>query len=388
MMKPELIIKKDFNFLLGFLPDGWRDMAKRTNALRRCRKVPDPETLLRVLLVHLAEGCSLKETSVRLKRGGIIDLSDVAIMDRLRDSGEWFRWMCTELMQKWIVCLPQAVYGKQWRVRVVDATRVKEPGPTGSSWCVHYCIDLPELCCTQMDVLDSKGSGETFRRFKAGAGDLLMGDRVYGVPPGIAHVLDSHADVLVRMGVDLLPLWSSGDARFDLLKHLRKLKGREVGDWDVVLKHGGKSYKGRVCALKKSRQATEKAIQHVKRAAQKHGGKVRPETLEAAGYVFVFTSVSRELLTSTKALEMYRGRWQVELVFKRLKSLIGFGHLRKKDPDGARAWLYGKLLIAFLIEALIRYGQAFSPWGYPVGKEEEWMPLRLAGGVAHVASGD
>ena len=67
--------------------------------MRRCRKIPNAEILLRVLLIHLAEGCSLRETSVRARQGGIVDLSGVAILDRLKQAGEWFRWMNTKLMQ-------------------------------------------------------------------------------------------------------------------------------------------------------------------------------------------------------------------------------------------------------------------------------------------------
>ena len=69
-----LDVAKDFEYLLGFLPPGWQDQAKGLGALRRCRKIPNAETLLRVLLIHLAEGCSLRETSVRAREGGIIDL--------------------------------------------------------------------------------------------------------------------------------------------------------------------------------------------------------------------------------------------------------------------------------------------------------------------------
>jgi hypothetical protein len=373
-----LNVSKDFAFLLTILPDGWREKAKETGALRRCRKVPDAETLLRILLLHLAEGCSLRETAVRVRRAGLADLSDVAIMDRLRVSGDWFRWMSTELMKRWIDRLPESVFGDRWRVRITDATRVKEPGPTGSSWCIHYCIDLPALCCSEMQVLDSTGNGETFRRFTVTRNDLLLGDRVYGTPPSIAHVIDGSGDVLVRFAWNLLPLWETEDCRFDLVQHLRTLHGTAVGDWDVLVKRGDKTYKGRVCAIRKSRQAAEKAKQQLRRAAQKHGSTTQEETLETAEFVFVFTSVAGESLSARDALEMYRGRWQIELVFKRLKSLIGFGHLRKKDPDGAKAWLHGKILIAFLIEALIRCGERFSPWGYGTPEAQTPKPMSVA----------
>jgi len=53
-------------------------------------------------------------------------------------------------------------------------------------------------------------------------------------------------------------------------------------------------------------------------------------------------------------------------VFKRLKSLMALGHLRKTDDRSARAWIHGKLFVAFVLEALLRHGESFFPWGYPL----------------------
>jgi hypothetical protein len=93
-----------------------------------------------------------------------------------------------------------------------------------------------------------------------------------------------------------------------------------------------------------------------------------PETLEVAGYVIVLTTL---LQPSAQAiLEFYRKRWQIELAFKRLKSLLQLGHLKKTDPQGAKAWLQGKLLVACLIETLIFTAERFSPWGYRTAQRD------------------
>lgn len=380
-----LNVDEDFAFLVSLLPEGWEEKAKELGALRRCRKVPDAATLLRVLLIHLSEGCSLRETALRAREGGIIALSDVAVMDRLKRSGEWFRWMGAGLMERWIRKQPSVVYGQRWRVRLVDATHIKEPGPTGSSWQVHYAIGLPSLACQELIVCGPKGDGESFTRFKAHAGDLFVGDRAYGVRPGIFHVAAGGGDVLVRFARTNLPAETPGGKRFDLLGHLRRLRGRTVGDWPVVLRDAQTSLPGRVCAVRKSRQATDRARRKALRKANKDGLTVKNETLEAAGYVFVFTTVAKEVLDASCALEMYRGRWQIELVFKRLKSILALGHLRKSDFEAASAWIQGKLFVALLVESLIRYAESFSPWGYPLneGPVEESMPL--ARGTAHAS---
>jgi hypothetical protein len=160
------------------------------------------------------------------------------------------------------------------------------------------------------------------------------------------------------------------------LFHLRKLKKTQLGDWDVWVPQGEKTTPGRVCALKKSKEAAEKAKQRARHESTRKGHAIQPETLEAAEYTFVFTTLDRTYRPEF-ILELYRGRWQIELVFKRLKSIIGLGHLKKTDLDGAKAWIHGKLLVAFLIEALITAGERFFPWGYSIFQNhpEQSMPL-------------
>jgi len=63
---------------------------------------------------------------------------------------------------------------------------------------------------------------------------------------------------------------------------------------------------------------------------------------------------------------VHRMRWQIELVFKRLKSLAQLGHVPKHDDRSSRAWLYGKLLVTLLAQKLIRIGRDISPSGYPL----------------------
>ena len=134
---------------------------------------------------------------------------------------------------------------------------------------------------------------------------------------------------------------------------------------------------GRVCAIRKTQEAIRIAHRKVRKEATRRGKQPQPQTLEFARYVIVFTTFPEATFTAAQALEWYRTRWQVELVFKRFKSLAQLGHLPKYDDESAKAWLYGKLLVALLVEKLIHHATAVSPWGYPRGGD----PARTAHGV-------
>lgn len=79
-------------------------------------------------------------------------------------------------------------------------------------------------------------------------------------------------------------------------------------------------------------------------------------------HVMVFSTFSPQRFSTAEILQWYRLRWQVELLFKRLKSLAALGHLPKSDDQSARAWVYGKLFVALLTEQVMRQGRTLSPW--------------------------
>jgi len=187
----------------------------------------------------------------------------------------------------------------------------------------------------------------------------------------------------VRTGWNSLQLCDEEGKKFDLLGHLRRLRLHEVGDWPVLIVHGRSLIAGRICAVRKSVSATNRERKRILRENSKKGRQTKPETLEAAGYTFVFTTLDQSIPAET-VLTVFRARWQIELTFKRLKSLLGLGHLHNKNPESAKAWLYGKLLAACLIEALAVVSDRFFPWGYPLGKKTPFMEKHLEGDRSHV----
>ena len=352
-------LKEDWQVIESVLPEGWEEAARRTGALIRTRGFDSPATLLRVLLIHLVEGCSLRETAVRAKAGGLASVSDVALLGRLRGCGEWFRWMVEQMNRRLSDTGDQVLPGK--RVRLADATVVCEPGATGSTWRLHYVIDLSTLACEQVQVT-LPDEGETLTRFTVHAGDVLMADRGLAHRRGIRHVVNHGGDVVVRMNPVSIPLEDERGREFRLLPQLRKLRVGQARAWPAVMRDERGTVAVRVCALKKSAEQTRAAQEKLRQTAIRKGRTLQPDTLEAAGYVVVLTTLSD--VPADLILELYRYRWQIELAFKRLKSLLHLGHLKKTDPAGARAWLQGKLFVAALIETLIAVGERFSPWGY------------------------
>lgn len=363
-------LQEDWCVLLGLFPPNWQELGRSTGAVTRLRGFDSVNDVLRTLLLHVGCGWSLRETAVQAKLAGIADVSDVTLLNRLRQAEEWLRQMCQQLWKDNGVILEPALKGRP--VRLVDATTVKEPGKTGGQWRIHYSLRLPTLECDQFDLTPAKGknTGERFGRFACQAGEVVMGDAGYCHPPGIAAVKKQGADVIVRLNPASLPLQDKQGRRFALLRAAMALKrAGESGEWPVWVPVEGARIEGRVCGVRKSRAAIRKAQRKLTRKQQQGKGKPTAETRQYACYVLVFTTVPVREATTRQVLECYRLRWQIELAFKRLKSIAQLGHVPKHDDHSSRAWLYGKMLVALLSQKLARVGSSISPWGYYLPEE-------------------
>ncbi len=367
-------MSEDWSLLLCFFPSNWVELAAETDVLKKLRKDKDVENYLRTLLLHIGCGYSLRDTVTRAKLAGLADISDVALLGRLKKAKDWLHSLCVALFKEQGIALND--YHNDFQVRLFDATNVKEPGPTGSLWRIHYSVQLPTLACDffKLTPTKGKGTGESFFQYSIKGGDYIIADRGYSTASGIHHVVSKKAYVIVRVNTSSLPIRDMQQSPVALLEFLEPLavKSSKV----LIPSRKGSTVQGRLCAVRKSNAAIEMAHKKIKTNASKKGTAIKPETLEYAKYVIVFTNYPESRFSDFGILDWYRCRWQVELVFKRFKSIAQLGHLPKHSDDSSKAWLYGKLFVALVTNKLINYATSFSPWGYSL--EENSPAKRLA----------
>jgi len=366
-MNPRRLRKvfEDWRIVQDFLPAGWKRQARALGALRRARQIRGPTLLLRALLVHLACGCSLVETATRLRQAGWCTISSVSLFHRLRRAEQWLRWMAQQL---W--ACPPSVTAARRRIRAVDGTLVDEPGPTGSRWRVHFSLNLVDLQCDYFELTDQHG-GETLRRLPVAPGDLVLGDRAYGTPPGVAHVVSGGGDILVRINLQRLPLYTPHGRRLSVLARLRQLRRGIPQAWPALVRGPQGVIPGRLVAIRRGRQAAARAQRKLRRKARKQQHTLSAAAVEATRYVFVWTTLPATAYEAAAVLELYRARWLIEIAIKRMKSLFGLGQLPKRTDASAPAWLHGKLLVALLVERLLAAAETLSPWGYPLASPSQ-----------------
>ncbi len=366
---------EDWPILLSFFPENWIELASETNAFKGLRKDKVAENYIRTLLIHLACGHSLRETAARAKLAELADLSDVALLGRLKKAKDWLHALCVALFEQQGI---QTDGGSDFRVRLFDATIVKEPGKTGSQWRIHYSVQLPSLNCDYFKLTAAKGRGigESFFQYSIKKGDYIIADRGFSTAAGVHHVASRKAYVMVRVNTHVLKVLDPNGEKFPLLDKVTTIKqAGVVRSWRVLIPGKNGAVQGRICAIRKTEQAIIIAREKIIKDAKRKGRSIKPETFEYAKYVIVFTTFPEKSFTDSEVLDWYRCRWQVELIFKRFKSIAQLGHLPKHDEESAIAWLYGKLFVALLTEKLIAHASSISPWGYVLEKQATIQPL-------------
>ena len=308
--------------------------------------------MLRVVLSYGYCGLSFACASLWASVNGAARMSKAAFLRRFRQSQPFLEGVLSTMLSK---CLPgPTVVGM--RVRLVDATRVPYPGDKGRCWRVHAVYEPFEGCLTQLAITDHKG-GEHLGRVVLEPNDLIIGDRAYGGRRGVAHVVAAGAHFIVRSTWHHMPLESREGGDFDLFEALRGLPEDGSGDFECRVKADERSgipaTNCRLIAVRKDDEAAAASKKQILAEAKKKDRKVDPRTLEACQYFFVLTSVEAKDLDADKILTLYRLRWQIEIEFKRLKSLMHLEDVRGKTPETIGATIAAKLVGAACVEAMM-----------------------------------
>lgn len=353
----------DWDFIVSLFPSDWKQKFEEFKVLKFGRKFSEDSKesdLLRVIFLHLACGISLRTTVAEAKAANIVDIADVTLFHHFRKCEAFFAWCIGELAKE-NAQYNQSLFndGRIWKV--ADGSLVREPGATGSFMRIHYSLNLPGLDTDQVAITDIK-TGESLRRFTISPNEVWLVDRGFVRFSSINHVVKNGADILGRFSPAGVALFSPDtEAAFQLLPKLKALKYGEVGDYPVLLKSGDERIYGRVCVMKQTPQITALEQKRATEHARKNNREVAPKTLELCGYLLIFSTLSAQKYSAKFIVDAYQMRWQVEISFKRLKSLLELGQLHKYDPVSIRTYLNGKMLIALLIEKMTRAAETFSP---------------------------
>jgi IS4 transposase len=200
--------------------------------------------------------------------------------------------------------------------------------------------------------------------FPVARGEILLADRVHLQPDRIASVLQDGGDIVVRAGWKSARWQQQNGEAFDLLDALRNAADGQIDQPVWIARKHGPALVLRLIAIRKSDAAAAESRRKARRQAQKDGCQISQQTLAAADWFILVTSLVAAEFSADDVLALYRLRWRVELGFKRLKSVIGLHGPPGTDERSARPYILAHLLMLLLLEPSVDALEDSPHWAY------------------------
>jgi hypothetical protein len=348
----------DWRALTAHLPRNYERLANEHKQLETQygnAKLTTADWLLRFILLHVGANLPLRQTVAMMAEAGGPSLSAMRLHMKMRRATPYLQALVERMVGWTSEAQPELWAG--YSLTLIDATTLCGPGATGTDARIHTKLRVADVAILDAIVTDASG-GESFKHFLFEPNELVIADRAYSNGNSIAHALEQGADVLVRYNRGALPLSLDGEA-LDVLGRLRTLEDEEILDLPVSFEHDDDRIPGRLIAIRLPKEEAERARKRLRK--EQGASHVTKESLEAAGYVVLFTTVPRRRMSAARCLHAYRLRWQIELQFKRWKSLCGFDRLPNYRDDTIVAWIYAKVLLGILLDRMSSIRGEISP---------------------------
>jgi hypothetical protein len=337
--------EEEWEYVQTLLPSDLEESARSTGALLRCRNVPHAGALLRMALAYALSDLSLKDVAAWASSLQVAEITGPGLFYRLREAEGWLEHVLGQVLEEEVAAPAGA-----WPVRVVDATVINGPGDKAVQWRAHVLINPATGGFRRVELTDDSG-GEKLARHHIERGEVVLGDRAYATARGLYAVRQAGAHAVVRFAPGNLRTCDEQRHRVYLAEQEAQVPLVGAVEFSITLPVPPKPTKSH--KIWKSTKAIAwvpaRAV-----AARTRSGEV----------IWILTTLSAPELSALQVLTLYRLRWQIELLFKRLKSLLHLDTLPSRQGPTAKSWMLARLLAAALAQRLVRPSGPLSPWGY------------------------
>jgi len=328
------------------LPADLDQQARTRKAFQRARAFACPTDLLRGLLVYALSPFGFRWLGAWGVLTDVADLSAAGWHDALIRSSTFLLWLLGELMvaNDRPVWITQRIRGRVW---IVDASMIGQVGQPGDAWRLHLAFDLIAGRVGQVELTD-RHSGERLDHFQLQPGDLVLLDGGYGYRSTLATAQAAGAAVLVPFTPSTCPLTDSAGRALDVVAWLQQA-GPAIRSRTAYWSYAARRGPVRIVAKRRAPHERQAAERKLRRKASQHGRAVSAVALFLCGWLLLLTTLEASSWDAADVLWLYRARWQVELLFKRMKQLLRLGQLRATSADGATATIRARL-VAWLLQ--------------------------------------
>jgi len=340
--------EREWPYILTLLPRNLEETARESDALVRCRNVPNAASLLRMALAYAVSDLSLKDVAAWAHALGVAEITGPGLFYRLREAEAWLEGVLAQTLQRQMGGRVENAL----RLRIVDATVIHGPGATGTEWRAHVLIEPGSGRFRAVQLTDAHGA-EGYGRHALSAGEVIVGDRAYATGRGVAAVQAAQAYVLARINTHAIRVC-------DPHRQIISLASRE----EQVPNVGGAQFHILVPVPPERQPTKSHKTWPLERATAWIPARAVAGRTRKGEVIWLLATVPDTQAGVDQLLLVYRLRWQIELFFKRLKSLLHLDALPSRQGPTAKAWMLARFLAAALAQELVEPAGPLSPWGY------------------------
>jgi hypothetical protein len=344
-------------------------LAREMGVFQRARAVKCATDLLRLTLAYCLGKDGLRLTVAWAAMAGLANLSNEALLGRLRKVAPLLEVLVAQLLVRAMATRGDAAAAaasdgivRHRLIRLVDATTVVKAGrkarENGCVWRIHGVLDLPTGASdssrierfSHFELTDEKGA-ERLDRAAVVAGEIRIADRIHCRVAEIAHVVAEGGDVVVRAGSRSVRWCGEDGTPIDVISLLRDSVSGRIDRSIWLARDGSSPLPVRLVALKMPSLQAAKAVADARKQAKNRQSEIQPETLVAAEWVILVTSLPADEYDGDTVHELYRLRWRIEIAFKRMKSIVGLEPPPGECPLVAKAFVLSHLIAMLVTEA-------------------------------------
>jgi len=327
----------------NLLPNNLEEIAKATGAIVRKRGVKDIKGFIAILFIFAVTTLSLRQISLSAKALGVSTMTDTAWRKRIGKATKFLTVVLGHVLPKSKQEKP--VEGRT--IKLIDATRILQEGKEHKEHRVHMSYNLTSGCMDEIKITDVH-TAESFKHYTIQAGDIYMGDACYGKAKEYRRIICSKADCILRVAPSQVRLIDKKGKKINMVNKLDKKK--QIIDFTCYMEDKEGLVPVRIVASQLPEDKQIEAIKKKKMKASKSQRKIKTETIEYARWVIVSTSLSREEYAAENILTIYRSRWQIELLFKRIKQHFKISKIRLATDKYVQALILLWLIIWAIAE--------------------------------------
>jgi hypothetical protein len=347
------LAQQEWEALVKELPDELEAQARTLGAFQRARALPNAQALLRAILYYVLAAGSLRWLSAwsALCQVSSHMLSATAWNKRLRQAAPWLLWLLTSLLQVRVDVSKQL---SSARILLVDATHVSQRGPNGQSLRLHSGYDLGAGKLAWVQVSDIH-TAESLELMPLRPGDIAVGDKAYSKALQLMAVHRMAAFSVAFFSAWHLPLYQATAPkekprfRFDVRAWLNSLREGTYQQQTIVFADG-ESLPVRLVAHVPSPEQAQALREKARQRAREKGRTLSEHSLFYAGFHLVVTTLPQASWSAERVLELYRWRWQIEILFKRFKQVLDTHRISCHCWQTAQALILALLIAWLLIE--------------------------------------